>query len=178
MRDDDLDPDDRALVARLRALPPEGNEPDWHELEAAIRAEVGDHVDAARHSRPWWRNWRWIVPVWALATTAAVALLVTRGGPPAEPEVVRGAARDAGAAPEPAQPEAEPVALWLDGDVVEIGEVPAAALDELDGEARAALAPDDDVSDGILPVADYGWIDTLDDAAVVAAEDWLKRNKS
>ena len=63
--DDELDADDRALVGRLRDLPPEGVEPDWAELEAAIRAQVGE-----RAPTPWWRNWRWIVPMWALATTA------------------------------------------------------------------------------------------------------------
>src|SRR3954454_2205349 len=72
----DLDDQDRELIAKLRALPPEGVEPDWQKLEAAIRAEVGDEAP-----RPWWRNWRWIVPIWALATTAAVALLVARDHP-------------------------------------------------------------------------------------------------
>src|SRR5689334_11413347 len=72
----ELDDEDLALVNKLRALPPEGVEPDWQKLEAAIRAEVGDEAP-----RPWWRNWRWIVPIWALATTAAVALLVTRDAP-------------------------------------------------------------------------------------------------
>jgi hypothetical protein len=178
MQDDELDPEERALVARLRALPPEGNEPDWHELEAAIRAEICEQVGAARQSRPWWRSWRWIVPVWAVATTAALALLVTRSGAPAEPQRTRATVPDAGGAHDPARPAPEPIALWLDGEVVELDDVPTSALDELDGDARAALAPDDAVSAGILPVADYGWIDTLDDDAVVAAEDWLKRNKS
>src|SRR3954469_9978333 len=72
--DNQLDDDDRALIAKLKALPPEGKEPDWQQLAASIRAEVGDAAPA-----PWWRNWRWIVPVWALATTAVVTLVVTHG---------------------------------------------------------------------------------------------------
>ena len=63
--------EDRALVAKLRALPPEGDEPDWQKLEAAIRAEVGDEAP-----RPWWRNWRWLVPLGRSPTTAALAFVV------------------------------------------------------------------------------------------------------
>jgi hypothetical protein len=177
MREDDqLDPEDRALVAKLRELPPEGVEPDWQALEAAIRAEVGDDAP-----RPWWRNWRWIVPVWALATTAVIALLVLRTDKPVEHHAVVPRA-DAGVVEDQAQPAAATTAMWLDGEMVEIDEAAAlddtAALDELDAEARAALAPEPDVTGGILPVADYGWIDTLDDEAVARAEDWLKRKRS
>ncbi|HEY5927069.1 MAG TPA: hypothetical protein VIV11_35520 [Kofleriaceae bacterium] len=173
MREDDLEPEDRALVAKLKQLPPEGNEPDWQQLEASIRAEVGD-----RAPRPWWRNWRWIVPVWALATTAVIALLVLRDSDPVEHHAVIGPTRlDAGVVETPAPP-APTAALWLDGEVVELDEVAESTLDELDGEARAALAPEGDVTGGILPVADYGWVDALDEEALVAAEDWLKRNRS
>jgi hypothetical protein len=184
-QDDELDAEDRALVTQLRELPPDGVEPDWRELEAAIRAEVGDAAP-----RPWWRNWRWIVPVWALATTAVVALLVMRADKPAEQRVVEPARDDAGVdEPQPPAPTetTAPTAMWLDGEVVEIDDVSGAALDELDAEARALLAPprvaepqidDDDVPGGILPVADYGWIDTLDDEAVDRADAWLKRNRS
>ncbi len=174
MRDNDLEPDDLALVAKLRELPPEGVEPDWQALEAAIRAEVGNQAP-----RPWWRNWRWIVPVWALATTAAVALLVTRGGSP-QTHVAAPARIDAGVVA-PAAPEHETevvTAMWLDGEALEIDNVASAALDDIDGDARTALEPDPDVTGGILPVADYGWIDALDDESMVVAEDWLKRKKS
>lgn len=184
MRDDDdreiepqLDAEDRALVTRLRELPPEGSEPDWQALEAAIRAEVGEAAP-----RPWWRNWRWIVPVWALATTAVIALLVVRGGTQAEQHAAVMPGRDAGVfvedhAPAPAAANAA-TAVWLDGEAIEIDDVSGAALDELDGEARAALGPDEDLTGDILPVADYGWIDSLDDEAVARAEDWLKRKRS
>src|SRR5688572_4703913 len=169
--DDELDTEERALVAKLRDLPPEGTEPDWHALEAAIRAEVGDRAPA-----PWWRNWRWIVPVWALATTATVAMIVMRNTDPAEPRIDI----DAGVVHRmPHEPPREPApALWLDGEMLPLDEVADPELDALDEPVREALAPDDDVSAGILPVADYGWIDTLDEAAIDAADEWLKRNRS
>jgi hypothetical protein len=173
MREDDqLDADDKALVAKLKALPPDGTEPDWQVLEAAIRAEVGEDAP-----RPWWRNWRWIVPVWALGTTAVIAFVLLRGSHVEQTASTRPAQLDAGAHDEgPAAPARE--AMWLDGEVVELDDVSGSALDELDGPARAALAPEGGVTGGILPVADYGWIDTLDDEALVAAEDWLARKKS
>jgi hypothetical protein len=171
MREDDqLEAEDRALVAKLRELPPEGVEPDWQQLEAAIRAEVGDDAP-----RPWWRNWRWIIPVWVLATTAVIALVVMRSDKPVEHQAVVPARSDAGVVEEAPQPAAATTAMWLDGEMVEVDD---AALEAVDAEARAALESEEDVSDGILPVADYGWIDTLDDEAVARAEDWLKRKRS
>ncbi len=168
--DDQLDADERALVAKLKALPPEGTEPDWQKLEAAIRAEVGDDAP-----KPWWRNWRWIVPVWALATTAAIALVVMRGDDePAQQAIVGPGRIDAGVEEAP-RPAAATTAMWLDGEVIEIDE---AALEQYDAEARAVLEGDDEVSGGILPVADYGWIDSLDDEAIERADAWLKRNRS
>jgi hypothetical protein len=174
-RDNDLDAEDRALIAKLEKLPPEGSEPDWQALEAAIRAEVGDEAP-----RPWWRNWRWIVPVWALATTAVIAFVILRSDKP----ILDGAHERTATVPTrldagvvaPAAPARE--VMWLDGEAVEIGDVDGSALDEIDGQARAALAPEGDVTGGILPVADYGWIDALDDDALVAAEDWLNRKRS
>ena len=171
MREDDqLDAEDRALVAKLRELPPEGVEPDWQQLEAAIRAEVGDDAP-----RPWWRNWRWIIPVWVLATTAVIALVVMRSDRPVEHQAVVPSRSDAGVVEEAPPPAAATTAMWLDGEMVEVDD---AALEAVDAEARAALESEEDVSDGILPVADYGWIDTLDDEAVARAEDWLKRKRS
>ena len=170
--DDELDAEDRALVEQLRELPPEGTEPDWNALEAAIRAEVGDRAPA-----PWWRNWRWIVPVWALATTATVALIVVRNTDHAEPRVDEIDAGVVHRMPEEKPREPAP-ALWLDGEMLPLDEVADPELDALDEPVREALAPDEDVSAGILPVADYGWIDTLDEEAIDAADEWLKRNRS
>ena len=173
--DDELDADERALIGKLRDLPPEGTEPDWDAMQAAIRAQVGE-----RAPRPWWRNWRWIVPVWALAATAAAALLVVRGESDEAHVAPRGV--DAGIEREVETPVTRAVhALWLDGEVLELDELAGAqleALDELDTDARAALRPSDDVTGGILPVADYGWIDALDDESLDRADAWLKRNRS
>src|SRR6478735_559545 len=118
--DAELDHEDRALVAKLRELPPEGTEPDWQALEAAIHAEVGDEAP-----RPWWRNWRWIVPVWALATTAAVALLLSRAHhdvptPTPTPQPI---ARPAAVTPPPPATQESAPAVWLDGEPVEIDDV-------------------------------------------------------
>src|SRR5688572_4820010 len=71
-----FDAEDVALIAKLRELPPEGQEPQWRELEAAIRAQVSPLAMPA----PWWRNWRWLAPIGALATTAAIVALVTTRG--------------------------------------------------------------------------------------------------
>src|ERR1700689_434210 len=60
----------RALLGQLRELPPDGVEPAWAKLEHEIRAAVGPDVPS-----PWWRRWRWLVPVGALTATAAIALL-------------------------------------------------------------------------------------------------------
>jgi len=163
---DDLDGEDRALIQQLRELPPEGNEPDWQALEAAIRAEVGDDAP-----RPWWRNWRWIVPVWALATTAAVALIVLHH----HPEPSRTVLRDPPVAAPPAPPAH---AMWLDGEALDLDDIDEPALDTLDGDARAALDPDDDVTGGLLPILDYAWIDSLDESAIDRAETWLQRKRS
>src|SRR5262245_46080668 len=122
--DPELDADDRALIDQLRTLPPEGNEPDWHALEAAIRAEVGDQAP-----RPWWRNWKWIVPIWALATTAAVALLVLHRKPPP----VETARPDTKHLVKPAPAEAAH-SMWLDGEALDLDDVDEPALDALDGE--------------------------------------------
>jgi anti-sigma factor RsiW len=53
----------RTVLDQLRSLPAEGNEPDWTALERAIREQVGPNVP-----RPWWRSWRWLTPIGALAT--------------------------------------------------------------------------------------------------------------
>jgi hypothetical protein len=189
-REDDeleLDAGDRDVVDQLRALPPEGQEPDWQRLEAAIRAEVGSAAPP-----PWWRNWRWIVPIWALATTATIALIVTRAHPraPVAPTVSthEHTQHDAPTA----APHEQAEAMWLDGEPVELEDIDDTSLDLLDGPARAALdsgtrgdaasvqvGPDDaDVSAGILPVSDLGWIDNLDESSVDQVEQWLAKERS
>lgn len=175
---DDLDDKDLELVAKLRALPPEGVEPDWQKLEAAIRAEVGDEAP-----RPWWRNWRWIVPIWALATTAAVALLLTREQPVAETHAPSPSSlskhepsltNDAATADEPSPPvEAEAPAMWLGGEVVHLDGVDDTSFELLDDSARAEL--DTDEPDDSF---DLQWIDQLDDRAMDSVEQWLMHKRS
>lgn len=168
----DLDEEDLALVGKLRALPPEGVEPDWQKLEAAIHAEVGDEAP-----RPWWRNWRWIVPIWALATTAAVALLVMRDQRvdntvmPPTPVMSKHVETPAPTAT-PATP-GEASAMWLDGEMVELEGVDETSFEPLDDSARAALdldEPDDSF--------DLHWIDELDDRAMDSVEQWLMHKRS
>src|SRR5438067_13027068 len=56
----------RALLGKLRELPRD----DAPDLSAEIGRAVGPDVP-----RPWWRNWRWLLPIGALAATAAAALI-------------------------------------------------------------------------------------------------------
>lgn len=153
----ELDDDDLALVAKLRALPPEGVEPDWKKLEAAIRAEVGDEAP-----RPWWRNWRWIVPIWVFATTAAIALLVTRE--PARPAAPPPFVAPIVETPAPTVERRAP-ALWLDGELVEIGDGDVELPD-----AIATDEPDDSF--------DLHWIDELDEREIESVEQWLSDKRS
>ena len=157
----------RALLGQLREMADEGAEPDWSEMERAIRAEVGPTVP-----RAWWRGWRWLVPIGALAMAGAVLLLVLRA--PAQPSDVGAREperRDAGApiAP-PTADEPSTVPLYLDGAAVEIDLQTAELVDEED--------PADDAELGLLPTDDLAWVDELGDDDVAAAEAWLARKKS
>src|SRR5688572_2370793 len=60
----------RGVLDRLRALPPEGNEPDWSALQCSIREAVGADLP-----RPWWRRWTWILPATTCVTAALVLLI-------------------------------------------------------------------------------------------------------
>jgi hypothetical protein len=156
----ELDDADRELIRKVRALPGEGNEPDWDALERSIRDAVGPDAP-----KPWWRRWRWIVPVGALAATAAGALLWLRHPEPKREMPTM-----------PAMPSEEPAAaLWLGGQILELDDTdPNAAMGDLDRDAQAALSTDDDAaSSGLLPASDLGWIDNLDDSALDRAETWL-----
>lgn len=174
----ELDDKDLEIVAKLRALPPEGVEPDWQKLEAAIRAEVGDEAP-----RPWWRNWRWIVPIWALATTAVVAFLLMGSEHsvdlPSKPVMSKHVEPDASTVEPPAAPSATPQveaaapAMWLDGEVVDLESVDDTSFEPLDDSARAALdtdEPDDNF--------DLQWLDQLDDRALDSVEQWLMHKRS
>jgi hypothetical protein len=149
----------RSMIARLRALPPEGQEPDWGQLERAIRDAVGTEVP-----RPWWRRWAWLAPLSTALTAALVLLIAWPRAVPRAPEH-----HDRHVPAPVAAPDAEddaPVTLWLDGDAVDVDPVALDALAPPDTEDR-----DDD--DGLLPASDLAWLDGLDDESIARAERWL-----
>jgi hypothetical protein len=161
-----LNGDEHELVAKLRALPPEGEEPDWQKLEASIRAEVGDRAPTV-----WWRNWKWIVPIWALAATAAIALIVLRGHhdeTPVQQLTTTTHQEEHHVTPAPEQTHSTTTApsMWLGGEAVDIDDLDEQSLDDLDQSARDAMGSDD-VS-----------LEDLDDAGLDQLEDWLEKNKS
>jgi hypothetical protein len=166
-----MDADDDALVAKLRALPPEGNEPDWDALEKSIRAAVGTDVP-----KPWWKRWQYLVPIGALAATAAAALLWLHRPAPETPVAVAPPPSVVEPVPEPA------MAMWMDGKIIDLEDVDPSAIldDDLDREAQAALATDGSTAPlgGLLPDGDLQWIDNLDDSALDRAEQWLDKKKS
>jgi len=160
--------DTRGMIEQLRALSPEGREPDWRAMEKRIAAAV-DEVKL-----PWWR--RWFVPVGALVMTAAVAMLWIHHTP--DPEAVQPAPHVAIAPADAAVPAPVPAAqsteVWLDGQLVDVSDVDEnALLDDLD--APDAVTAEDD---GLLPAGDLGWVDNLDDRALERAEHILEKKKS
>lgn len=151
----------RALLGRLRELPPEGSEPDWSALERSISDAVGPAVP-----RPWWRRWRWLAPGMALAAAAAaIAFLLHE--PARDPEPAAPLASGSGAPPA-AEAAAATMALWLDGEPLEV---------ELAAESLLAAPWEDDgaTADDLLPALDLGWIDELDGEQLERAEEWLAR---
>jgi hypothetical protein len=163
----ELEAEDHALVAKLRALPGEGREPDWAQLERDIALAVGPRVPL-----PWWRNWRWLVPAAALAGVAALALVVVRHHPaPAVAVVVPDARTPIAEGTQPA-PADEDSTLWLDGQAVDVGDVDPTQLLLDDVDETDALA---DQTGTLLPADDLGWIDSLDEHALDRAEHWLKK---
>jgi hypothetical protein len=157
----------RALLGQLRELADEGDVPDWSAMERAIRDEVGPTVP-----RSWWRGWRWLVPIGALAMAGAVLLLVLRAPDKVtDVGVTTPERRDAGVPSAPPVPD-EPatVPLWLDGAAVEVDLQMAELVDDEDPADTAEL--------GLLPTDDLAWVDELGDDDVAAAEAWLARKKS
>lgn len=155
--DDQLSPDEAALVASLRALPDEGTEPDWAQLERQIRLAVGPRVPTR-----WWR--RWMIPVGAFAslTAAAVIWLIAHRAPVVH---VPPAAPIARSEPAPVVETTQPTAVYLDGEAIEVGDVdPAVLLDD-----------SDEFADGLMPASDLRWVDSLDDHALDRVEAFLDR---
>lgn len=158
----------RRLLERMRALPPEGAEPDWSAMERSIRDAVGGHVP-----RPWWRRWTWMAPLATLVTAAVVLLLVWGRPAPILRRALPGLERGEHVVPAADVTGDESVALWLDGAEVDVDPAAAAAL----------VAPDEDSDDGeatevgLLPATDLAWVDNLDEAALDRAEHWLAGKK-
>jgi anti-sigma factor RsiW len=154
----------RSLLGSLRALPPDGVEPDWAAMARSVHDAVGQHVP-----RPWWRRWRWLVPVTACAATAVILAmwprLWTSAVPSHEPAPV------ADKAPVSIERRDDIVALWLDGAQVDVDLSAADLLGDLGDEDPR----DDDAASvgGLLPASNLAWVDTLDDDALARVERWL-----
>jgi hypothetical protein len=195
--DDELDNEDRALVDKIRALPCEGDEPDWKKLEAAIRAEVAPLSPPS----PWWRRWRWLVPIGALATTAAIVttFAIRRGDRDATTATIHMTMRDASVpseAPAPVaadEPGERAAAMWLDGEAADLDAIGPETLDAIDDLSDAFGDPsldelsatsdepsvgDDSAELGVLPAVDLQWIDTLHDDEAARLETYLARKRS
>ena len=163
-QDLDLTPEEEQLVARLRAMPDEGSDPDWVVLEREIRLAVGPDVP-----RSWWRKWRWMVPASAIAAMAAVALFVMHH----QHEIADTKQPVAVIAPPAVEEHSPPAAVYLDGEPVEVDDTfdPSTLLDD-DGSEELT-----DNSHALLPADNLQWIDSLDEHALDRAEHWLDHKK-
>ncbi len=157
----------RDMIDQLRALPPEGSEPDWRAMERRI----AQAVDAEKP--PWWRRWLVIVPIGALAVAAAALVWLHRADEPAARTAPVAVVTHDAATPPPAPEPAEPTEVWIDGKFVDVTDVDPDLLDAPD-EPAADVADED----ALLPASDLRWVDQLDDHAIERAEHWLERKKS
>jgi acyl transferase domain-containing protein len=155
------------MLARLRDLPAEGDEPDWAAMERSIRAAVGDEVP-----RPWWRRWQWLAPATTLVTAMAVLLVVvwTRELPEVPATVVPPA--PVKSAPVPVAASDDIVPLWLDGGEVDVDAAQVAAANLL-GEAASDDEAAATADDSLLPANDLALVDGLDADGLARAEHWL-----
>jgi hypothetical protein len=95
----------------------------------------------------------------------AAALLVIGRGPDPEPGRTTPSAR---AEPHEQAPAADFV--YVDGEGIDVDQVdPGALPDELATEEGGSP---------LLPAADLGWVDDLDDSALDRAETWLAKRRS
>jgi hypothetical protein len=163
--------DARALLARVRALPAEGQEPEWDEFARSLRAKLDE---PPRGFAAWWRRW-WKpaagVGGLGLAIAAAAIVIVARREPADEtsPPVARTV--DAGVPPPPIQVAEEDHS----DDPLALGAVGEVSADELDDSVLAELEldDDDDGEEGLVPDLDLAWIDQLDDDEVESVDAWL-----
>lgn len=185
-RDDELDeltagwPEaERALVAKLRALPEEAGEPDW----AALERDIGKAVDAeAVRPRPWAWLSRWWRPALGLGLVAAAAaiVIVARREPASEPPQARATPDASVPIVAPEEPRLEPevpvdtIGLGAEGEI-DPDELDEEMLDdvlaELDSEAWTDDAPQ--IEEGLVPDLGLAWVDDLDDDELEAVDRWL-----
>ena len=153
----------REVIAKLRELPPEGNEPDWTALERSI----GDAVGPEAPRTAWWRRfgWRLVVPAMALVTAAAIIALLMNGP-------VREATTPTPTPIVKDEPQPAPIAddgtmaLWLDGEKIEV---------DLDADELLESPWGGDLNEeDLLPASDLAWIDELDGESLDRAEAWLR----
>jgi len=168
---------DDELLEKLRELPPEGREPDWHEFGRDLREAID------RDQRGVW-GWlrRWWKPAFglSLACAAAAIVLVVHHGedvPVATATIAHYSPPVPVPVPVPAAHPEAPLALGS------AGTIPA---DDLDDDAvdnvHAALGADadgldddDDLADedGLVPDLSLDWVDDLDDAQMDRVEKTL-----
>jgi hypothetical protein len=157
----------REVLHQLRSLRDEGTEPDWGAMERAISAAVGHRVP-----RSWWRlNVRWLVPALACATAAAIALIVIGSG---HGERDGDGTQVAHAVSPSADPHAGHAFVYLDGQAVDVDDVPEAQLLEgLRPDRGVATDSDDDADDGLLNSPGLAWVDQLDNSKLDRVENAL-----
>ena len=168
----------RSLLDRLRELPHEGSEPDWAAMERTIGNMVGRDVP-----RPWWRNWKWVVPIATFAAATAVLLATWSQRDDRVATMPPLPVIDHKTPAAPAAQTNEVVPLWLDGEAVDVEASPdtVGAIESIEGELGIqddALSQGAGVDDSaLLPSGDLAWLDGLDDAALDRAEQWLAQRK-
>ncbi len=151
----------KAVIDKLRALPPEGVEPDWRVMQARIAKAIDEAP------RPWWR--RWFVPAGGLAVVVGAAMMMMtlhRDQALVEPPPMAERAPVVDAAVPVPVPAAQATELWLDGQLVDVTDADPESLFD-DDAAPDAVADDGDVT-----------VDQLDDKALDNLDRWLERKKS
>jgi hypothetical protein len=165
----------RTVLARLRGLPAEGQEPAWADFQRSVRLAIAEAEAArARGVGGWLRRFWKPVAGLGLAVTAAAAILL--GRPSTEPteRVVLDPEPgvDAGVQvtpPDPVPtPDELPLAFGPESDVDDdaLDDVLVAFADEADDPLAA---PDQ----GLVPDLTLDWVDDLDEEDLDAVDAWL-----
>jgi hypothetical protein len=159
----------RELLGELRELPPAGGPPDWTALERSIAEATGPAVPRP----PWWSRWRFALPAFALAASAAIVFLVVR---PDREDVPVAPVADNPSAPPSVEP-APVFAIYLDGTGMEIE---LTAEDLLDDPFDDLVADDgmlEVVAPDMIAPDDLAWVDDLDAEDLERVESYLERGR-